>query len=140
MSENQDGMKRAMRDAIARGSGSGTGPTRWAGDTDADLVARTGRALYGQEWQSPLARDLGVQLRTIQRIAAAALSGQDYPAAKALLGSLHNSVLQRALHLGELQGELQSRTSTPRQAPDFAAIGRMNPDAGPVVRKPPIDD
>lgn len=31
------------------------------------LLTETGEALYGPQWQSPLARDLGCNVRTIQR-------------------------------------------------------------------------
>jgi|GEM_PF-1543762 hypothetical protein len=41
---------------IAPGSGPG-----------ASLLRRSGEALYGERWQAPLARDLGVALRTVQR-------------------------------------------------------------------------
>lgn len=34
--------------------------------TRADLI-EAGRLLFGDEWQSPLARELGVALRTMQR-------------------------------------------------------------------------
>lgn len=51
--------------------------------TAAELTAMAGRALYGADWQSPMARALSVQLRTVQRVAAAAAEGRDYPAARA---------------------------------------------------------
>jgi hypothetical protein len=34
------------------------------------LLHRCGAALYGERWQSPLARDLDVAVRTVQRWAA----------------------------------------------------------------------
>ena len=37
--------------------------------TRADLI-EAGRLLYGPDWQSPLARELGVALRSVQRWAA----------------------------------------------------------------------
>lgn len=43
-----------------------------------DLVRRAGIALYGEEWQSPLARLLGVADRTVRRVAQAARDGSDY--------------------------------------------------------------
>lgn len=36
----------------------------------AELLERTGRALYGQQWQSDLARDIGVSDRTVRNWAA----------------------------------------------------------------------
>ncbi len=54
----------------------------------AELVAMAGRALYGADWQAPLSRFLNVQLRTVQRVAAAAADGRDYPAALAWLPDL----------------------------------------------------
>lgn len=34
---------------------------------DADHLAEIGRALYGEHWQAPLARDLGVNRESIRR-------------------------------------------------------------------------
>lgn len=45
----------------------------------ADLFARAGRALFGDEWQNPLADLLGMNPRTVRRIAKAAREGEDYP-------------------------------------------------------------
>lgn len=56
--------------------------------TPAQLVVNVGQALYGAEWQSPFARDLGVNLRTMQRVAAAARDGDDYSSAKAWIADL----------------------------------------------------
>lgn len=38
--------------------------------TDNNLIARTGHALYGDTWQSEMARALGTAPRTIRRYAA----------------------------------------------------------------------
>lgn len=43
-----------------------------------ELVARAGIALYGEHWQMPLARLLGVADRTIRRVAQAARDNSDY--------------------------------------------------------------
>ena len=43
--------------------------------TPSDRLSAAGRALYGQHWQSALARDLGVNDRTVRRWAA----GQEPP-------------------------------------------------------------
>ena len=40
-----------------------------------DLISRVGRALYGERWQTPLARELGVADRTVRRW----VSGEDMP-------------------------------------------------------------
>lgn len=39
-------------------------------DTTADLLRQAGEVLYGPRWQSDLARDLDVAIRTVQRWAA----------------------------------------------------------------------
>ena len=46
----------------------GLGPTRVS-----RLLAECGEALYGPRWQSELARDLDVSIRTMQRWAAGAI-------------------------------------------------------------------
>lgn len=49
--------------------------TRSAAPSGALLLSQIGEALYGEQWQSPLARALDVNLRTMQRWAA----GQNDP-------------------------------------------------------------
>lgn len=44
-----------------------------------DLFAQAGRALFGDEWQNPLADLIGMSERTVRRIAKAARDGDDYP-------------------------------------------------------------
>ncbi|MBO9502036.1 hypothetical protein [Brevundimonas sp. A19_0] len=70
------------------------------------LTAMTGRALYGEAWQSDMARALGVQLRTVQRVAEAARAGHDYPAARAWRRDLAAMVETRAKELGALRALL----------------------------------
>ncbi len=41
---------------------------------NAELLHAAGAALYGPRWQSDLARDLGVSIRTMQRWAAGQIS------------------------------------------------------------------
>lgn len=43
-----------------------------------ELIADAGRALYGEEWGIPLANALGLNPRTVQRIAQAAREGEGY--------------------------------------------------------------
>lgn len=42
--------------------------------TDVDRLDRAGRLLYGAQWQTPMAEDLGVALRTVQRWATGAIA------------------------------------------------------------------
>lgn len=42
-----------------------------------ELMIACGRALYGDQWQSPLARALGINLRSIQRWAAGTYNPPD---------------------------------------------------------------
>lgn len=53
-----------------------------------ELVARAGAAIYGAEWQNPLARALGINERTMRRLAAAARDGEPYPVAPGALRDL----------------------------------------------------
>lgn len=43
-----------------------------------ELVCRAGAAIYGADWQMPLARLLGKTDRTLRRIALAARTGEPY--------------------------------------------------------------
>ena len=43
------------------------------------IVARLGRALYGADWARALAREVGLNERTAQRLRAAAEAGAPYP-------------------------------------------------------------
>jgi hypothetical protein len=45
----------------------------------ADLFAQAGEALFGPEWKRPLAQLLGMNERTVFRIAKAVRDGEDYP-------------------------------------------------------------
>lgn len=44
-----------------------------------ELFAQAGQALFGAEWKRPLAELLGMNERTVFRIAAAARDGTPYP-------------------------------------------------------------
>lgn len=58
--------------------------------SEVDLLRRIGESLYGEHWQSPLARDLAVAVRTVQRWAAGsrAIPSSLWPQADRLLAAL----------------------------------------------------
>ena len=60
-----------------------------------ELLACAGQALYGKGWQSALARDLGLQLRTVQRIAQAAREGRAHRVGEATMDRLADTVRAR---------------------------------------------
>jgi predicted transcriptional regulator len=49
------------------------------------LLATAGEALHGPEWANKLARDLGLNERTIRRLKAASLKGERHPVAPGVL-------------------------------------------------------
>ena len=67
----------------------------------ADLLKRVGEALYGAQWQSPLARDLGVSDRTMRRWAA-----PEGPP-DSIIGELLALVRARSTTLGEIAEALE---------------------------------
>ncbi len=46
---------------------------------NAALFAEAGEVLFGRDWRRAMSRALGMAERTVNRIAAAALAGEDYP-------------------------------------------------------------
>lgn len=70
--------------------------------TDAELVVECGAALYGERWQSPLARALGLDLRTMQRLARAVRDGGDYPVGPAVMLNLRSLLRSHAIKLEQL--------------------------------------
>lgn len=72
----------------------------------AQKVEHAGRALYGDNWQTPLALDLGVNLRTVQRVSAAAAAGEDYAAARAWKDDLLRTIDERLSLLIEVRNEI----------------------------------
>jgi hypothetical protein len=75
--------------------------------TAAQLVARAGRALHGDNWPPALARDLNMNERTLRRIKAADLAGQDYPIAPGALADLFRITNARAYDFVSLAGDLE---------------------------------
>ena len=70
--------------------------------TYAQLVERVGERLYGREWLKPMAHGLPAAQRTVERVAAAARDGGDYPAAKAWLEDMARMVTERKEELDAL--------------------------------------
>jgi hypothetical protein len=71
------------------------------------LVARAGQKLYGEEWASPLARDLNLNERTMRRIKAAAAGGDPYPVASGVIVDLGLLADRRSRELADLAAEAQ---------------------------------
>jgi hypothetical protein len=69
-----------------------------------DLVARAGMALYGDEWQMPLARLLNVNQRTMRRVAQAAREATPYQVNQGWA-----SEIKAALQPVPLERKLQAR-------------------------------
>lgn len=67
---------------------------------DREILERVGLALYGAQWQSPLARDLGVAIRTLTRWHTGAFRPPD------LTGELLALCEGRGLEIARLIGEL----------------------------------
>ena len=68
-----------------------------------DLLAACGSALYGPQWQSPLARDLGISDRTVRRWLAGT---SEMPAG--VLSELLQLLQARAVTLGNLAQQLRA--------------------------------
>ena len=67
------------------------------------LLVACGRALYGDRWQSPLARDLGVADRTMRRWVAGS-----HPVPEGIAADLLKLVQERRGELRELAGQLKA--------------------------------
>lgn len=67
------------------------------------LLVACGRALYGDRWQSPLARDLGVADRTMRRWVAGS-----YPVPDGIAADLFKLVQERRKDLGGLVKHLRA--------------------------------
>jgi hypothetical protein len=61
-------------------------------ETFAQILARYGEQLFGEEWAAPLARLTGANERTVRRVRQAAREGLEYPAARGLLAALGEAV------------------------------------------------
>lgn len=68
-----------------------------------DLLIETGQALYGQQWQTALARDLGVSDRTMRRWVA----GQ-FPVPVGVHAELRRLCVERGAQLRALADRLRA--------------------------------
>ena len=73
-------------------------------DLTPDLICRAGVALYGREWQAPLAALVGVDERTVRRLSSAVRMGKPY----AYKGDWRTPILS-ALKDAPLAFELRAR-------------------------------
>lgn len=64
-------------------------------DLTPELFARAGHALYGDQWQVPLARRLNINERTVRRIAQAARNGEPYRMTPGWRGELVTALQER---------------------------------------------
>ena len=67
-----------------------------------NLITETGRALYGVRWQSEMARDLGVNERTVRRWAAG-----EYEAPDGVYAELRALATRRLRLLASIRAKLQ---------------------------------
>lgn len=71
----------------------------------AQLVDHAGRLMFGLEYRRPLAQRLGVNPRTVERVAAAASEGRDYPAARAMAHDVRQLLQDHASEAADLAAE-----------------------------------
>ena len=76
--------------------------------TNPELIASAGRALFGAQWQVPLAQLLGVNERTMRRIAQAEREGADYPFAPGALADLAQALRERRETLSEALAQVEA--------------------------------
>lgn len=72
-------------------------------------VEHAARLLYGADWQSPFARDFGLNLRTVQRLAKAAAEGTSYPIAPAVPQGMVARLMKQAASCTDAATELGQR-------------------------------
>ncbi len=114
-----------------------------ADPTNAALVMQVGELLYGTTAVDRLSRDLPMAKRTVERIAASANAGEEYPAARAALEEIPRLINARVrdLEAWKAAAIAQAERQPRRPKPDFAALAQqINGDAGPVIRTPRLDD
>lgn len=79
--------------------------------TNAEIVAQFGQRVWGHRWTAGMSEFAQVNPRTLARIYAAARCGEEYPAARGVIGALSRA-------LGAVQADLEPWA---RRADDDAA-------------------
>lgn len=74
--------------------------------TNPQLIAAAGRALFGAQWQVPLAQALGINERTMRRIAQAEREGDDYRVSPGVLRDLQAQLATRQTELENVAAAL----------------------------------
>jgi hypothetical protein len=70
-------------------------------DIPASAIERIGRAAFGEQWQSPLSRSLGVDDRTVRRWAQSAREGESLRVRHGLLTDLRALMEERSVELAD---------------------------------------
>jgi hypothetical protein len=82
-------------------------------ENSSNIVARVGMALYrSEDWARPLAHFLGLETRTMQRIALAARERRPYPVRSEWLPILRDTLRNQAAHYDGLADEIDMLIST----------------------------
>lgn len=81
-----------------------------------ELFAQAGEALFGPEWKRPLAELLGMNERTVFRIAKAARDGEPYPVSPTLAAVL-------AGHLRTGAEQLRGRADAAARLAEVLEVG-----------------
>ncbi len=70
-----------------------------------ELLSAAGRALYGERWQSPLARDLGTTYRTIRN-----WMDERHPTPADLVQRLRSLLIERGVEIEAVIGRIDTHT------------------------------
>lgn len=76
--------------------------------TNPAIIAAAGRVLFGEQWQVPLAQLLGINERTMRRIAQAEREGADYPFAPGAFEDLAKILRERQGELSDALGLVEA--------------------------------
>lgn len=73
----------------------------------AEAVCAAAAVLWGDRWQSTMAKELGMNLRTVQRIAAASRDHQAYAVPRPIIEALLRAVERRHFPLQRVYEDLK---------------------------------